>query len=74
MLRICENLRAAAQRELDSRGEGKNIDDLIKLNSPVVEIRNASVPVQVITKGGRIYTCEKVITCLPIATFHRIKF
>lgn len=41
MLRICENLKAATQRALDERGEGKNIDDLIKLGSPVAEVRNA---------------------------------
>jgi monoamine oxidase len=30
--------------------------------------------VQVITESGLVFTCDKVITCLPAATFHRIKY
>jgi monoamine oxidase len=67
-------LKAATQRALDERGEGKNIDDLIKLKTPVAEIRNGKQPVEVITESGAIYTCEKAIVCLPAATFHKIKF
>jgi hypothetical protein len=36
MLRICEHLKATAQKALDERGTGENMDDLIKLNSPVL--------------------------------------
>ena len=74
MLRIPEHLKAATQKELDQRGEGRNIDDLIKLNTPVTEIRNGKQPVEVVTQSGAVYTCQKAIVCLPLATFHRIKF
>jgi monoamine oxidase len=50
------------------------MDDLIKLNSPVAEVKNAGEPVRVITESGAVYECEKAIVCLPAATFHRIKF
>jgi hypothetical protein len=35
MLRICEHLKLATQKVFDRQGQGKNIDELIKLNTPV---------------------------------------
>jgi hypothetical protein len=42
MLRICENLKKNTQKVFDLQGEGKDINDLIKLNTPVIEIKNLS--------------------------------
>jgi hypothetical protein len=41
------------------------------LESPVLQIKNGKVPVEVITKNQK-YTCEKVILGVPIGTLGRI--
>lgn len=46
---MCENLKAEIQKVFDQQGKGKNIDDLIRFNSPVIEIKNNNVPVEVLT-------------------------
>jgi monoamine oxidase len=74
MSRVYERINVETQKIFNAEGKGRNINDLIKLNCPVTEIRNGNVPVQVVTKAGVTYTCEKVIMSLPVATFHRIKF
>lgn len=73
-LQIVFRMKQKIQNIFDKQGKGKKIDNLIKLNSPVIEIRNHLKPVEVVTKNGEIYVCETVITGLPIATLGKIKF
>lgn len=45
MSRMCEGLLAQIQKVFDQQGQGKDIKALIKLNTPVTEVRNSSNPV-----------------------------
>lgn len=66
------NMKAEVQSIFNLKKNGKKIDDLIILNQPVKNIWNDKNPVKVVTCKGRTFTCEKAITCLPIATMDRI--
>lgn len=74
MSSLIVSIKKKIQAIFDKQGKGKKIDSLIKLCTPVTEIRNNLKPVEVLTGNGNVYSCETVLVGLPIATLGRIKF
>lgn len=74
MSSLLTHIKKRIQAIFDRQGQGKRIDDLIKLSTPVTEIRNHLEPVEVVTAKEDVFTCETVLLALPIATMGNIKF
>jgi monoamine oxidase len=52
----------------------RSLKDVLKFGHPVVAIRNDRSPVEVVTESGEVFTCEKVLMCVPAGTIGRINF